>query len=175
VDELAREQVPQRGAHAEHVGPRVHLGRPPQRQLGRHEGGSAEEDASRRGGHAGLVLNAGDAEVEHLEHPFGREKQIVGFDVPVDDPAGVGRGEHIEELVAEGEHLATGQATAEALRASLQGLPAQQLHHEERRAVLGDVVVEHAHGARVEHGVGDVTLAQEAGPCVAVQRQFLVE
>ena len=40
--------------------------------------------------------------------------------------------------------------------------PVEQLHDEERRAVLGDVVVHHAHRARVLHRVGDVPLAQEA-------------
>src|SRR5262249_28650433 len=57
----------------------------------------------------------------------------------------------------------------------VQRLADEQLHDEERGAVLGDVVVEHAHRALVVDGVGDVALADEARAVFVVERQLLVE
>ena len=55
---------------------------------------------------AGVVADAGDAEVEHLEDALGREEEVLRLDVAVDDALVVRGGEHVEELVAEREHLA---------------------------------------------------------------------
>ena len=51
----------------------------------------------------------------------------------------------------------------------------EQLHHEERGAVLGDVVVHDAHRARVLHRVRGVALAEEARADVLARAQLRVE
>ena len=53
--------------------------------------------------------------------------------------------------------------------------PRRELHHQERRAVLGDVVVDHQHRAGVLDRVADVALAQEALLQVVAQRQLGVQ
>ncbi len=66
----------------------------------------------------------------------------------MDDALRVRRREHVEHLVDDSEQLRLGQA-AEARRALLERLALEQLHHEERAAVFGDVDVADLHGARV--------------------------
>ena len=51
-------------------------------------------------------------------------------------------------------------------------LTIEELHHEERRAVFGLVVVEHAHRARVLDRVRDVALAQKPRARLAVHAEL---
>ena len=51
----------------------------------------------------------------------------------------------------------------------------EQLHHEERDAVVGDVVVDDGDDARVLDRVGDVPLAEEALPQALAQAELRVE
>ena len=53
--------------------------------------------------------------------------------------------------------------------------PVEELHHEERGAVLGDVVVDDQHGAGVLHRVRGVPLAEEARPHVLADAELRVE
>ena len=73
------------------------------------------------------------------------------------------------------EHVVDGQPLTAALPALLDGLPFEQLHHEERRAVVGDVVVEDADRAVVLDGVRRVALAQEARPDLLVVAELRVQ
>ena len=58
---------------------------------------------------------------------------------------------------------------------AVDALAVQQLHDEERRAVLADVVVDDAHGAGVLDGVRGVAFAQEARAEVLAQTELRVE
>ena len=64
---------------------------------------------------------------------------------------------------------------AAALPQVLERAAVEELHHEERRPVLRDVVVHDEHGARVLHRVADVPLAQEALLQVLPEAQLRVQ
>jgi hypothetical protein len=87
----------------------------------------------------------------------------------------VGRGEHVEDLVHEAGNLGRLQPPPLALPAGVQRLALEQVHDEEHRAVLGDVVVEDADGAGVLDAVRGVALAQEALLDALVARELAVQ
>jgi hypothetical protein len=87
------------------------------------------------------------------------------------DVSRVGGGQHVEQLIREQRHL-EGWQRAIAIQPRSERLPLQQLHHQERRAVLGDVVVEHFDRPGVHHLVADVTLTQETRSDVLAHRHF---
>ena len=118
---------------------------------------------------------ARDAEVEHLEDAIGREEEVLRLDVAVDDPLGVGRREHVAELVRERQDLAWREVAGRALGAHVERLALEQLHHQEGGAVVGHVVVDDAHRAGVPDGVGDVALAEEARAGVGVGGRLRVQ
>ena len=109
-----------------------------------------------------VVERPRDAEVEHLDAAVARDEEVRGLDVAVDDARRVRRGEHVEQLAADRDgHRARAARRPSGSSSWSTDVPVEQLHDEERRAVLGDVVVHDAHGARVLHRVGGVPLAQE--------------
>jgi len=122
-----------------------------------------------------LGAEARDAEIQDLHAAVLREKDVLRLDVAVDDPARVRGGEDVEQAVGDLHRLLDGHAAAEATRARVGGLALEELHDEERGAVLGLVVVEHAHDARMVHGVRDVPFAREAGADVAQHRELRVQ
>ena len=76
-----------------------------------------------------------------LRRPSLEHEEVVGLDVAVDDALRVRRGEHVEQLVDEAQQLAS-RPRRRAWRASSEsGVALEQLHHQEGRAVLGDVDV----------------------------------
>ena len=109
------------------------------------------------------VTEARDAEVEHLQSPVAREEDVRGLDVAMDDRLRVRGGEHVEELVTDGENDPRRQTAPGALPEAIDGVTFEQLHDEEGRAVFGHVIVEDGDRAGVLHGVGDVPLAQKTG------------
>ena len=123
----------------------------------------------------GSVLDAGDPEVEHLQGPVARRKDVRGLDVPVNDPFGVCGGEDVEELIGDGEDRPRVKPLTAALHEGLQPGPVQQLHDKERRPILSDVVVHDEHRPRVLDRVGRVPLAQEASAHVLAHAQLRVE
>ena len=119
---------------------------------------------------------ARDAEVEHLRHAVLREEDVLGLDVAMNDAGGVRRGEDVEQAVGDRERvLRAAGGSPNAARARVGRLAFEELHHEEGRAVLGLVVVEDAHDARMVHRVRDVPLAREARADVGEHRQLRVE
>jgi hypothetical protein len=88
----------------------------------------------------------------------------------VDDPLRVRGRQDVEEPMSHEQRLLKGEPSARALPQLFYGLPLEQLHHEERHAVLRDVVVEHGDRARVTDRVRSVTLAQKSRADVRAKR-----
>ena len=162
------------GADREYVGSPVELIDEPHRLLGRHVRGGAERRAGGRA-LAGGAPHLRDAEVEHLHLAGAREEDVRGLQVAVDDADGVARREAIEHGVGDPEHLRDRHHAPGALPRLADGLPLEELHHEERLPLLGDVVVQHAHAGRVADLVRDVRFAEEAVAHDAVARELRVE
>lgn len=112
-------------------------------------------------------LEARDTEVENAKAACFVEKQIVGFEIAVNDAKRVGRLEDVTEVHGDVESHGFRQATAETSCPRSDALAPQELEHEEYRALV-DVVVEHAYDARMFDGVCDVTFTKEAGFDVGV-------
>jgi hypothetical protein len=91
-----------------------------------------------------------------------REEEVVELDVPVNDALGMGRGEHIEQLVDESEQLFTRQAVQPAGTLG-EVLALEQLHDQERAAVLGDVAVADFDDAGMLEAVDRLGLELEPG------------
>ena len=70
------------------VSPAVDDDAPGQGLLGAHVAERAEQVAGE--GQAVISLDLGQPEVGHPDVPLGVEEQVAGFDVPVEDAAGVG-------------------------------------------------------------------------------------
>ena len=93
----------------------------------------------------------------------------------MNDAARVRRDEDVERLGGDGEHDLRLHPRPESVRERVHGLPVQELHHEERRAVLGHVVVEDRDRPGMTHRVRDVPLAQKARAQVVVEGELGVE
>ena len=147
------EQREHRRAHGPQVRPPVDLVPARQRLLGRHEGGRAQHRARRAS--TWLARLAGlehprDAEVEHLEPPVRVTKRFSGLMSRWMTPLACAAASTSSSWSPIASTSRDGQALPpRALPALLERLALEQLHHEERRAVGGHVVVEHAHRARV--------------------------
>jgi len=173
VHVLARQQGEERGTDGPEIRARVDLAALAEGLLGRHVRGRTHRAPRARGVRAGLRHDdARDAEVEDLEHALLREEQVVGLEVAVDGPARVRRGHHVEQLPGDRHRLARRERAPRAGQAALQRLALEQLHHQERRAILGLVVVDDAHDTRVLDRVGRVALAHEARADVLVGPQL---
>jgi hypothetical protein len=122
-----------------------------------------------RGAHAtqrgrDIVLELREAEIEHLD-PLGRDHDVRGLDVTVEDPAGVRRDECIadtDDPAQRGLQL-RGAIFAQRLgeRASL-----DELHHEDVVAIVGDYVEQRDHVGVSNRG-GGLGFTQLA--CAALQ------
>ena len=172
------EKSEQRRARSPYVGLRIDLARLGVGLLWGHEGWCTEQHS--RSGSAlwargGGVTRTGDTEVEDFEGGLPGDEQIGGFDVAMDNRLGVGRGEHLEELVHNGDGGVEGHPAAAAVAQVLHRGPFEELHHEERCAVFRHVVVDDANGARMLHGVGDIPLAKESGANVLTNADLRVQ
>ncbi len=161
MDPTARDEAEHRGADREKIGSAVDLVHLAERLLRSHVRRRPDRRAhSRLETARHEVAHAGDAEVEDLHASIAREKDVVGFEVAVDDVFRVAGGQHVENRVRPGQEIA--DVDGLPVRARGERLPLQELHHEERGAVLGDVVVDDLNGAVVLHAVGRIRLAAEA-------------
>ena len=114
--------------------------------LGREVGDGAEEGAG-ASGRGRRAHRAGEAEVGHLHVPLGRDEDVLGLDVAVQDVAAMGRAGALEDRGDEVERLARGEG-ALLLEEVAQGLPIDELHREEEETVVL-TLVEHADDVRV--------------------------
>ena len=88
------------------------------------------------------------------------------------DLLGVRGLERRQRLVHQREHLARFERTAQAHAALLDGLPLEQLHHQECDAVFGDTVVVRRDRATMADLIGRIALTQEALLRVVVGRDL---
>ena len=93
----------------------------------------------------------------------------------MDDARRVCGREHVEQAVREERHVLERQPPAQPAEPRVRGLAFEQLHDEERSAVLGLVVVEHAHDAGMVHRVRDVPLTREPRPDVTEHGELRVQ
>ena len=155
--DVAREQLERHAADGVQVGPRTDVLR--HRLLGRHVGRRADGRAGRGQERAGLHLGGrlGDAEVGDLHAPVGRDHEVLGLEVAVDDAVRLRVGEPGEQAFEHAADLRQRHpADVRAQRAAL-----DVLHRDVRRAVVLEVVV-HGDDVRVRQRPGHARLAQEA-------------
>ena len=76
--------------------------------LGRHVGEGAHDGA--RSGEGGVTIqDPRDAKVCDLGNAARGDQHVVGLDVPVDDPIGVGEGQGLQDVIRVDERLADGE------------------------------------------------------------------
>ena len=155
--DLAREQLERHAADRVEVGPRPDVLR--HRLLGRHVGRRADGVPGRGHERAGLHLRRrlGDAEVGDLHPPVGRDHEVLGLEVAVDDPVLLGVREPGEQPLEHAADLRERQLPD--VRAQRPALDV--LHRDVRRAVVLEVVVD-GDDVRVRERPGDARLAHEA-------------
>ena len=157
VGRTARDHPIGRGAEGVDVGPRVR--RRSARQLGRQEVRRSEHLAT-LSVHVGLLHLNGEAEVGDLRGAVRVAHQVVGLDVPVDDPAGLGVDEASSGVAEDPEGFAPVEATLRG-EMSFDGASIHELHGQEVLAsVLPDVV--HRDDVRVIELGGGAGLLAEA-------------
>ncbi len=139
--------------------------------LGRHVLRRAEDLADV--GEPRVLRAAGDAEVEELD-PIAREDEhVLGLEVAVDDLEVVRAGEGARHLDADGERARDGQRPVGDDVG--QAAPFEELHHQERRAVLGLALVEDLDHVGVRQALRVLGLADEALAQDRVLGEALVE
>ena len=175
VDRLAGDELEQGRAHRPDVRLSVDLRAISDRLLRRHEAWGAEQEAGRRLLGAEARLHLREAEVEDLETALLRDEEVVGLDVAMNDALLVRGGEHVEQLLADLEHVRERKPSALAYAPRLEELSLEQLHHEVGVAVLGRVVVEDAHDTGVVDLVRGVTLLEKTAARVGVARELGME
>ena len=100
------------------------------------------------------------------------EEDVVRLDVPVDDASGRARRPGCRAPRSDPQHLPDRQAVrTRKLEDAREGLAFEPFHHEERRAVLGGVVVQDGDGPWMPDLVRDVPLALEARDDVLGRRE----
>ena len=164
VHRAPADQREERGARGPHVRPRVHVGHPRRGLLGSHVRGGPDDrrrPCQRQIG-GERFAHPCDAEVQHLQLAVRRDKEVRRLHVAVDDPLRVSRGEHVEELLHDRDASVQPDAARLGVAKVLDRGPLDAIHHEERRPVLGDVVVHDLHDVPVLHPVRHVRLAEEA-------------
>ena len=126
---------------------------------GVHAGQRRGDGAAQRGSGA-VARELGQAEVEHLDAIAMGDEQVGRLDVPVDDAAAVRRVERLGDLPGEVQHARGGQRPF--FDQLLDGAPLEQLHHDERLAVVFAELVNRA-DVRVLQRRRQAGLALESG------------
>jgi hypothetical protein len=169
--ELPGQALVEGGAQAVHVGPPIHL--PTHGLLGGHVGGGPEERARLRERERAALPGqpeVGDHGLVVLAH-----EDVVGLDVPVDDPSLVGvlqRQRGVEDVLRDRALVA--QRPRGVGRERAQGAPGDELH----RVVGGPVLHAGAvdlHDVGMVEGGGRAGLALEARQGLRVAREVLRE
>ena len=173
----ARERPPtaqhleQHHTQREEVRPRIHSVTP--NLLGRHVAGGADDHAGerlRRRLHRRRFrhLQLRDAEVQDLDAAVGREKEVVGFQIAMDDAARVRGGEAAGRLQDDGNSLIDRQRAL--VDAAAQAFAVEAFGHEERQAAkLTDVV--DGKNVRVVERAGGPGFVGEASQAIGIARE----
>ena len=141
---------------------------PAARLLRRHvsDGPHHRAGARRRrdvGALLGLVLQElREAEVEDLDDAVLRDHDVLGLQVPVDDPGGVRLGEPVGDLAGDVEQAPRRQRPG--LQDFPQGLPLDELHRDEDRGVGGSDVVDRDDVGVIQAGGGARLLLEPLAP-----------
>ena len=150
------------------VGPGVDVAAPGllRRDVVHRPQGLLGEGAVAPGGHPG------DAEVGHLHAAVPQDHDVVGLDVPVDDPPAVGVAQGLDDLGDEVEGLPPVELVPLLLHVLLQGDAVDELHDDVLQ-VGGAAHIVDGHDVGVgEHGHG-LGLLVEAAAQLRVLRQVL--
>ena len=139
---LARQHLVEDRPEREEVAPLVR--RPASHLLGRHVAHRPEHHAGLRaaGDRPGIglapvapvQLQLRETEVQDLDPPVLRQKDVLGLQVPVHDPLLVRRGQSLRDLHRVVDRLARGDRAR--AQAAAQRLAFEQLRHDVRRAVV---------------------------------------
>ena len=124
---------------------------------------------------AGHLPEARDSEIENPHAAIAGNEDVLGLEVSVDDPLGVRGHEHIEELVGDREHFVLAESASVTLAAIFERFAVEEFHDEERRPILGDIVVRDANDPVVTDGVRRVALAHEARAHIGADAQLRVK
>ena len=96
-------------------------------------------------------MRSGQAEIDHLGVAVVPHHDVLGLDIPVHDPGGMGRGQRLGHLADEVHQLGQGGTPG---RERPQRLPLDQLHDEEGLALVLVDVVDRADVGMVQGGGG---------------------
>ena len=121
------------------------------------------------GGH-----DPGDAEIGHLDAAVTEDHDVLGFNVPVDDPPAVGVSQGPDDLGDEVQGLPPIQAALLFLHVLLEGDPVDELHDDIIQVVPLAHVVDGDDVGVGEHGHG-LGLLVEAAAKLRVSRQVPLE
>ncbi len=140
------------------------------RLLGSHVARRAEQRAVDRLREAvALIGELGDAEVEQLRPIAGEHEHVVGLEIAVVDAFGVRGGERACD--AEPDRARFGLAQRAARDPRLQRFAVEQLHCQERAAVVGVAEVEHLDDAGMADRADRACFGEEAADRVGTRRQ----
>src|SRR6185437_8366326 len=90
------------------------------------------------------------------------DEDVLGFDVAMDDPSVVRRGEEVEDVVRHAKNFGEREALLTP-RVAIERIALEEIHNEVNRAVFRAIVVDDRDRAAVADLVGEVTFLQEAG------------
>ena len=97
---------------------------------------------------------------------------MFGFDIAVEDALRVSSGEHLQHISASNSASGSSSRAAGRLAPLAQGLPLQELHHQQQPAFRRLLRLEDVHRVRVSDAVGDQPFSQKfvRAPVTAAQR-----
>ena len=142
---------------------RAAVGVLPQQNLRCHVGGGSVDNSRRIGGQVIIIIIVrdlfGHAEVQNLDLPGGREHDIFGLDVAVDQAAFIGRGQSFGALARDAEKFLELHGAGQSLT---QSFPVHVLH-EEKDFIAGlDHVVHGGNLGLVAHANCALSLLDQA-------------
>ena len=144
VDASFREQAEHHRAGGEDVCAVVYVSAPD--LLGRHIRQGAEHRSEARLDRVVHARRPRDAEVEQFCAAGMQDKDVVEFDVAMNDALAVDGCEDIEDFIDHGQHFVD-REPVQAFGAVREGFAFEQLHHEEGQAVVGGTHRKHFDGA----------------------------
>ncbi len=172
VHAASGDQGKERSSSGPDVRAGVDLGSVSQRLLGGHERGCAKKRARSRGtGRTHRdVAHTSNSKIENLELSAGRQEEIAGLDIAMNDAARVGNRQDVEQLIANRQSGGDGQPPPRRFGEVVDRAPFEELEDEVRTSVFARVIIENGDGPRVPHRVGCVSFAKKSTAHIRVNR-----